>query len=282
MRTAIVTDSTAYLTIEERQQYNIHMIPLSVVIDKESFEEEVTITASEFYDKVRNEEKLPKTTQPPLGKFVTLFEELAKDYDEVISIHLSSGISGTFDGALQAADMVEGIKVYGFDSEVAAAVQGFYAIRAAQLVAEGKTAAEILPELEEMRKSGVAYIIVEDLAHLQRGGRLSAAAALLGGLLQIKPILHFDNKIIQPLEKIRTRKKAMKRVEELLELAVSEHGDLEIAVIHANCEEETQLWLNDLSGRYPNCDFKLSYFGPVIGTHLGEGSVAIGWFKKKA
>lgn len=282
MRTAIVTDSTAYLTKDEREKHNIHMVPLSVVINNETYEEEVNITSGDFYDKVRNEKELPKTTQPPIGKFVAKFEELAKDYDEIITIHLSSGISGTYQGALQAGQMVEDIEVYGFDSEIAAAMQGFYAIRAAQLVAEGKTAKEILPLLEEMRQTNGAYFIVHDLAHLQRGGRLSAAAALLGGLLQIKPVLHFENKVIQPFEKIRTRKKAKNRVEELLQQAVEKHGALDVTIIDANCREETNEWKEQLQAKYPQCDFKLSYFGPVIGTHLGEGSIGMGWFKKKA
>lgn len=280
MTTAIVTDSTAYLSKEEREKYNIHMVPLSVIIDDTSYEEEVTITASEFYDRVRNEKKLPKTTQPAIGKFVAKFEELAKEYDEVVTIHLSSGISGTYQGALQAGEMVEGIDVYGFDSEIACAVQGFFAIRAAKLAAAGKNAKEIIQELEQMRTSMQAYFIVDDLAHLQRGGRLSAGAALIGGLLQIKPVLHFENKVIVPFEKIRTRKKAIKRAETMLDEAVQKHGALDITVIHGNCEEEATKWMQELADRYPEASIKLSYFGPVIGTHLGEGAIGIGWFKK--
>jgi len=282
MKTAIVTDSTAYLTKEEREKYSIHMVPLSVVIDQQSYEEEVSITTVEFYDKVRNEKQLPKTTQPAIGKFVAKYQELAKDYDEVITIHLSSGISGTYQGALQAGDMVAEIDVFGFDSEIACAVQGFYAIQAAKMAAEGKNAKEILPVLDEMRQSMEAYFIVNDLAHLQRGGRLSAGAALIGGLLQIKPILYFNEKVIEPFEKIRTRKKAMKRVEELLADAVNRHNELDITIIHANCPEEGQQWIDELQSKYPQCSFKLSYFGPVIGTHLGEGSIGMGWFKKNA
>lgn len=280
MTTAILTDSTAYLTKEERQKYNIHMVPLSVVIGNESFEEEVTISMASFYDKARDQKTLPKTTQPAIGKFVAKFEELAKDYDEVVTIHLSSGISGTYNGALQAGEMVESIDVYGFDSEIACAVQGYFVIRAAKLAQQGLDAKSILIELEQMRETMSAYFIVHDLAHLQRGGRLSAGAALIGGLLQIKPVLHFENKVIVPFEKIRTRKKAMKRVEEILGQAVAKYdGKIEASIIHANCEEEGINWMNELSTKFPTVQFKISYFGPVIGTHLGEGSIGMGWFK---
>ena len=124
MRTAIVTDSTAYIPAEERERLNIHMIPLSVNISGQLFAEEVDITASEFYDKVRGAKEFPKTTQPQLENLLS-FEELAKEYDEVISIHLSSGISGTYQGAIQAGEMVDDIDVYAFDSEISCAVQGF-------------------------------------------------------------------------------------------------------------------------------------------------------------
>ena len=280
MKTAVVTDSTAYLTQEERELYNIHMIPLSVNLEEGTYEEEVTITANEFYEKVRGAKQFPKTTQPPVGKFVELYEELAKEYDDVVTIHLSSGISGTYQGALQAGAMVDGINVYGFDTEVACGPQGMYAIEAAKLAAKGATGEEILAHLNELKSTMSAYFIVDDLAHLQRGGRLSAAAALIGGLLQVKPVLHFVNTKIEPFEKIRTRKKAMRRVEELLSEAVQKYGALQATVVHANCEEEARAWMEQLKAQFPSVEFKLTYFGPVIGTHLGEGSVALGWMKK--
>lgn len=280
MKTAVVTDSTAYLTKEERERYNIYMIPLSVNLEDGTYEEELTITASEFYDKVRGAKVFPKTTQPPVGKFVELYEELSKDYDEVITIHLSSGISGTYQGALQAGEMVENVDVYGFDSEVACGPQGMYAIEAAKMAANGASASEILVRLEELKLTMRAYFIVDDLAHLQRGGRLSSAAALIGGLLQVKPVLHFVDKKIEPFEKIRTRKKAMRRVEELLAESAKQYDALQAVVIHSNCEEEARAWMNELAAKYPTVEFKFSYFGPVIGTHLGEGAIAMGWMKK--
>lgn len=280
MRTAVVTDSTAYTTPEERSRLNIRMIPLSVNIAGQLFAEEVDITASEFYDKVRGAKEFPKTTQPPIGEFAALFEELAKDYDEVVSIHLSSGISGTYQGAVQAGDMVEGIDVYAFDSEVSCAVQGFYVLRAAEMAAEGASAKEIMDALADMRQYVRAYFIVDDLTHLQRGGRLSSAAALIGGLLQVKPILHFVDKKIVPFEKIRTRKKALKRAEDLLAADASKFEAMDAVVIHGNCEVEAKAWMAQLAASYPNVNFKLSYFGPVIGTHLGEGAMGLGWTKK--
>ncbi|TYS89309.1 DegV family protein [Rossellomorea aquimaris] len=280
MKTAIVTDSTAYIPKELRDQLNIHMIPLSVIFGGETYQEEVDITASEFYEEVSTQEKLPTTSQPPVGKFVELFDKLSKDYDAVISIHLSSGISGTYQGAVQAGEMVEGIKVYPYDSEISCMIQGFYAIEGAKLGREGKTAEEIVALLDEMKQSVQAYFMVDDLAHLQRGGRLSQAQAIIGSLLQVKPLLHFVDKVIVPFEKIRTKKKALKRVESLLEEAVASGEEFQASIIHANREEDAIEWKNELQEKYPNVEFNVSIFGPVIGTHLGEGSMGMGWARK--
>ncbi|MEK4871083.1 MULTISPECIES: DegV family protein [unclassified Niallia] len=279
MKTAIVTDSTAYIPKDVREKYDIHMIPLTVILGSEVYEEEKELTASEFYEEIKTKE-LPTTSQPSIGKFVELFEKLSENYDEVISIHLSSGISGTYQGAISAGDMVEGINVFAFDTEVSCMVQGFYAIEAAKLVRVGKTAAEIMPILDELKETSHAYFMVDDLSNLQRGGRLSSAQAIIGSLLQVKPLLHFKDKLIVPFEKIRTKKRAMKRIVELLREATN--GDSYYAVIiHANREEEAKEWKAELEQEFPNIEFSLSYFGAVIGTHLGEGSMGLGWMKKR-
>lgn len=281
MKTAIVTDSTAYLPPYIVEKLDIHVIPLTVTIDGQAYEEEVDLTSADFYNKVRGEGPLPKTSQPPVGKFVELFESLKTDHDAIISIHLSSGISGTYAGAVQAGEMTEGIDVRAFDSELSCYMQGFYVIRAAEMAKEGAGPAEIMVELYEMKKTMRAYFMVDDLAHLQRGGRLSGAQALIGGLLQVKPILHFHDKVIVPFEKIRTRKKAMKRIADLL-AEDAEKMPLEAAIIHANQPEEADAWKAELSERLPNVHFTISHFGPVIGTHLGEGSMGLGWVRRKA
>lgn len=122
--------------------------------------------------------------------------------------------------------------------------------------------------------------MVDDLTNLQRGGRLSSTQAFIGGLLQVKPLLHFVDKVIVPFEKIRTKKKAMNRIVELLGEDAKSGGQYQACIIHANREEEAQAWKEELEALYPNVEFTLSYFGPVIGTHLGEGAMGLGWMKK--
>ncbi|ALC86360.1 fatty acid-binding protein DegV [Bacillus sp. FJAT-22090] len=279
MKTVVVTDSTAYIPKEIHDKLNIRMVPLSVVFGNETYREEIDINTIEFYDKIRNERALPKTSQPALGDFVKTFEELSKEYDTVISIHLSSGISGTLAGAKQAGEMVEEIEVYTFDSEISCMVQGFYVLRAAEMAQAGVNPDEILKELNVMKETTRAYFMVDNLDHLHRGGRLNGFERVIGSVLQVKPILHFENKVIVPYEKVRTRKKAMKRIADMLQEDANKYAKLQATIIHANNEQEAITWKNELEALLPNVQFTISYFGPVIGTHLGEGSMGLGWVK---
>ncbi|WP_336622788.1 DegV family protein [Alkalibacillus haloalkaliphilus] len=281
MKTAVLTDSTAYIPQEQLDHWNIYMVPLSVTFGDESYRELVDITTKEFYEKVRTEKDLPKTSQPSVGDFTTKFEEIANDYDAVVSIHLSSGISGTYQAAVSAGDMVEELEVHPFDSEISCMAQGFYVLEAAQMAQNGATPDEILNRLKEMKQDMSAYFMVDDLSHLARGGRLTGAQAMVGSLLQVKPLLHFEDTKIVPFEKIRTSKKAYKRMENLLSEAAQEAEQMKAVIIHAEREEIANKWKDELSEKYPNVEFVISYFGPVIGTHLGEGGLGLGWYKVK-
>ncbi|KAA0548330.1 DegV family protein [Bacillus sp. BGMRC 2118] len=281
MKTAVVTDSTAYIPKELREKWDIHMIPLNVVFGEESYREELELSASDFYEQVRaNNHELPKTSQPATGEFVDLFEKLALDYDAVICVHLSSGISGTYQGAVTAGNMVDRIQVHAFDSEISCMVQGFYALEAAKLAQEGRDANEIMNRLHEMKQSMRAYFMVDDLSNLQRGGRLSSAQAFVGSLLQVKPLLHFVDKKIVPFEKIRTRKKAVNRLVELLREDASKGMPIQATVIHANRLEDAEELKQSIVEEFSNVEVIISYFGPVIGTHLGEGALGLGWYQK--
>lgn len=280
MKVAVLTDSTAYIPLELREKYNIHMVPLSVTFEDASYREEIDITTEEFYEKMRKSEELPKTSQPSVGVILEKIKELSTEYDAVISIHLSSEISGTYQAVTQVGDMIEGIKVYPFDSELSAMPQGFYVLEAAKMALEHKQPEEILLKLNEMQDKIRAYFMVEDLTNLRRGGRLSNAQAVLGSLLSIKPVLHFVDKVIVPFEKIRTRKKAISRIMEMLEEDARQNDLARVVFIHGNDKEAAETLRAEFSQKYPEVETLLSYFGPVIGTHLGEGAMGVSWYKK--
>lgn len=176
--------------------------------------------------------------------------------------------------------MVEGIEVYTYDSEISCEVQGFYVREGAKLASEGKTPEEITARFDEMKQTMDAYFVVDDLHHLQRGGRLNSAQAFIGSLLQVKPVLYFREKVIIPFEKIRTRKKALKRIVEIFDEQASKGVPMEAVIIHAQREEEANEWKQELEAKYPHVAIRTGYFGAVIGTHLGEGALGLGWYTK--
>lgn len=278
MRIAVVTDSTSYLPEEIIKKYNIHVVPLNVIVKDKSYEEELELSADQFYELVREADELPKTSQPSVGYVVNKFKELKENYDAVIAIHLSSGISGTGHSIQTARTMVEGIDIHVFDTGVSCMAQGFYVIEAAKMIEKGATLEAIIERLNEMKQSLRAYFVVDDLKHLQRGGRLSSAQALLGGVLQVKPILHFVDKKIVPFEKIRTQRKSLNRITELLDEDARSNKPIRASVIHANAPELAESFKTELESRYPNVKLTINYFGAVIGTHLGEGSIGLTWY----
>ncbi|WP_416147319.1 DegV family protein [Salipaludibacillus sp. HK11] len=274
---AIVTDSTAYIPEELRKENAITMVPLNVMFGEEMYQEEVEITTEEFYKKMKQSEELPTTSQPAIGLFEETFQRLAEDHDQIIVITLSSGISGTHQTAIAAGNMTDDVEVHVFDTEVSCMPQGFYVLSAAKMVKEGYDSKKILDHLYNMKNHMKAYFMADDLNHLHRGGRLNGAQLFVGSLLQIKPVLHFENKVIVPYEKVRTEKRALARIYSLLDSDAKGGTSLDIAVIHANRPDKALEIADELREKYPNANVYISYFGPVIGTHLGERSIGIGW-----
>lgn len=280
-KTAVITDSTSYIDDAIRKEKNIVMIPLNVIFGEESFLEEIELTAEQFYEKMRGAEELPKTSQPAIGEFVQLYEELRESqYTDIIVVTLSSGISGTFQAAQTAATMVENVNVYVFDSEISCSAQAFFVLEAAEMAIDGKDGKAIVARLDEIKQKGMeAFFVVDDLTNLRLGGRLSGAQAFFGGLLQIKPVLEFKDGGIVPFEKIRTRKKALARLRELFHNDVQDGEKVNATVIHANRPDDATEIKQELEKKYDNVTVDISYFGPVIGTHLGEGAVGLTWYK---
>ncbi|MER2109509.1 MAG: DegV family protein [Desemzia incerta] len=279
MKIAVVTDSTAYLTTEQYNDNQIYRLPLSVIVNGEALKEEIDVTNETYFDLMRQSEKLPTSSQPTLGDIEELFTELSTDYDAIISIHLSSKISGTYQSVASLGQRMEDIAVYPYDSGLSCTAQGYFVLEAARLVQQGATVQEIFEHFDRMQQSLKAYFVVDDLKNLVRGGRLSNGAASIGTLLKIKPILHFDEKQIVVFEKIRTHKKALKRIEDLLGEDIKKGYPIVSTIIHANAEEKALIWKKSLESLYPEVTFNLSYFGPVIGTHLGEGALGMTWVK---
>lgn len=284
MKIAIVTDSTAYLSRDEVVALDIKVMPIPVIIDDTVYREGVDLTTSEFYEKLATSETFPSTSQPAVGEWITLFESLKADgYDGAIVVNLASTISGTVNTVAGLADAVDGFTVYGYDSKITVRLMGHLVMKAAQMAQAGAEPADIIATMDELQQTMDEYFIVDDLQNLVRGGRLSNASAIIGTMLKVKPILTFDNEsnYIVPFEKVRSMKKAMARAEELFDQARAESKyPLRAMVIHANAEEAGAAWREDLQQRHPDMPIELTYFGPVIGTHLGAGALALAWIRE--
>lgn len=279
MKIAVITDSTAYLDDAYLEKYQIKTIALNVIFKDETYRELIDLNTDNFYKRMKDEEELPSTSQPAIGDYVKLVESLKKEgYTDVIAVHLSSGISGTFESAHTVDSMVEGITVHPFDSEISCTIQGFYALKASQLIQSGENSVEtILEQLEAMKKTTNAYFLVDDLKNLKKGGRLTRAQALVGTMLQVKPILHFVDTKIVPYEKVRTKKRAMKKIEEDIKREIGDRSDVSIVIINGDDKESGERWKAEIEEKFPQATVISSYFGPVIGTHLGGGSLGFGY-----
>lgn len=283
MKIAVVTDSTAYLTPEQISENNIHIIPIPVILDGEVYEEGIDITPEQFYEKMRSTTSFPSTSQPAIGKLMELYGSLANEgYDTVISIHLASTISGLIRNVQTLAKEMHNINIIPFDSKITVMLMGNMCIQAARMAKENKTPEQIITRLEELRQTVKEYFIVDDLQNLVRGGRLSNASAFIGSVLKIKPILTFDDETDQIIafDKVRSSKRALKRVEDLFEEKTQNLTyPLRLIIIHANDLQAANAWREHLLKKYPNYPIDISYFGPVIGTHLGEKALALAWME---
>ncbi|MCI2773638.1 DegV family protein [Staphylococcus petrasii] len=284
MKIAVMADSTAYLPQDVINQYQIPIAPLSVAFDDgETFTENEHVSMPRFYEKMASSKTIPTTSQPAIGEWIQNYEQLRdKGYTDIIVINLSSGISGSYQSATQAGEMVEGVNVHTFDTRLAAMIEGSYVIYALQLVEQGHTPEEIIEALTEAREQTGAFLFVDDLKNLQKSGRITGAQAWVGTLLKMKPVLYFkeDGKI-HPYEKVRTRKRALNALEENIFKRIENMEEVTVFVINGDKTDEGHNYLKHLKETYPNVNIQYSEFGPVIASHLGSGGLGLGYFPKK-
>ncbi|GMA08278.1 hypothetical protein GCM10025886_14290 [Tetragenococcus halophilus subsp. flandriensis] len=248
------------------------VIPIPVILDGKVYNEDVDIQADGYYKLMNESKEFPKTSQPTFGETLDLYKKLKeKGYDTIISIHLSSGISGYVNNLDSIKDSVEGMTIVPYDTLITSMPMGHMVEAALDMWDADNDLDEILEHLNIIRANTYAYLIVDDLNHLVRGGRLTNGAALIGGLLKIKPVLKFEDGKIVLFEKIRSTKKALRRCEEVIGERKKEiKHPVKLYVIHGNHLELAKKEKARLEKSYPDITVEIGHFGPVIGTHLGE------------
>jgi DegV family protein with EDD domain len=271
-RVAIVTDSTADLIPELLAQQAITVVPLTVNLDGRSYLGGVDITAVEFYQKLQQSSSHPTTSQPSPGQFKEAYERLLADHEEVVSIHISPNLSGTMGSAQQAAQMIGDERVQVIDSQFASMPLAALVLVAANRAALGADASEVIEDVTRVREATRCFFAVSTLEYLRRGGRIGAAGALLGSVLQIKPILAIEGGQVVPLERVRTHDRALLRLVELAQ-SVDRGGGLCVVIGHAAAEPAAQALAERLEGIAES--LVIQPLGPVVGAHVGPGTVGV-------
>ena len=278
MKLAVITDSSAFLQAETLRKEDLFVLDIPVNIDGQEYVEGVNLTAQEFYEKMASASELPKTSQPSIAKLDEILSSLKdKGYTHALGLFLSSGISGFHQNVQYMKDEFEGLTIAFPDTRITSAPLGYMAESVFKWAEQGDGFEYILDKVTEQIENTSAFIMVDDLDHLVKGGRLSNGTAILGNLLSIKPILYFnDQGVIEVYEKVRTEKKATKRLVEIVKEATA-IGNYQITVIHGNAPQKAADLRQLLIDGGVATDVSIATFGSVIGTHLGEGSIALGY-----
>jgi DegV family protein with EDD domain len=275
----IVTDSGSDLPVEVRERLGISVVPLTVQFADEIFRDGEEISTTQFYERLQNGDVMPSTCQPSPADFVRVYENVAEPGDTIISIHLSSKMSGTYQSAVLAGTMLDSsIKVHTIDTKCASLGAGMVAIAGAEAVQAGEELDDILSRIQNTIEQLAVYFVVDTLEYLKKNGRIGLASALFGTLLNIKPVLTLDDGVVAPFEKIRGKSKALKRIQELMDEMKEAYPEqkLRIGISHSNSVDEATSLAKRLQEQVEvDGEILISFIGPTIGVHTGPGTIAL-------
>jgi len=275
----VLTDSGSDITLEQAKEYDIGFIPVCLTFDGEKvLEDKYDIGTEEFYKRLRETGDVPKTTQITPGKFSEVFSGYAREYDELIVFLLGSNTSGTFQNAFNAKAEVEenhNIKIHLIDTQLLSMGYGYPAIRAAQMVKEGLSSEEIITKCEAMIKSCYTLFAVETLDFLKKGGRIKSLTAIIGGMLDIRPILTVTDGLVYAIEKVKGEKKVFPKFMELIAPKVAEMKNPKLIVLNSDVPEKAEKLIAMLKEK---TGLDVTVNGPVgviIGAHAGPGVLGV-------
>jgi len=273
-KVAIVTDGACSLTPAQGEQLGVHVAPVYVNFDNNTYKAGVDMEASEFYSMMHASKKLPTTAQPTAADFINLYTRLADEVDEIITVVISHHMSATLQSAEMAKEQFTKVPVHIIDSESVSLGLGMIAIAAARMAAQGQDAKAVIQLVEEVKRRINVIFTVDTLEYLHKGGRIGGATAFLGSALNIKPILYIKDGRIEPLERQRTRKRSISRLLEILETNVGS-AEVNVAILHGNIPDEAYELEKQIRGRFNCVELVTSEMGPVIGVHAGPGTLGL-------
>jgi DegV family protein with EDD domain len=271
MTVGVVTDSTAGLTPAEAEAYGVTVVPLNVLFGQESLRDGVDIQAEAFYRRLSGAKVLPKTSQPSVGAFAQTYQRLTASGDQVLSIHISSKLSGTLNSARTARDsLADPSSVMLLDSESVSAQLGFAVLAAAAAARDGAGLEQARAAAESAIRRSRLYVVLDTLEYLQRGGRIGRARAWIGGVLNVKPVLTVREGEVAPLERVRSRARALDR---LAELVIAHQNAEAVAVFHSGAEQAAEQLRARVSAALPKARIWPGWLGPVVGVYAGPGAL---------
>jgi len=269
----IVTDSTSDIPATLREELGIAVVPLTVFFGEIAYRDQIDLDGDQFFRLLAKSGELPKTSQPSPALFEETYRRLAADGSEIVSIHLSARLSGTVHAAQIAAETLRGQAIVEvLDARSASIGLGMIVMAAARLAKQGAGVTEIASFVRRLSANVHILFFVDTLEYLQKGGRIGRANALLGALLNIRPVLKLEDGEIHPVEKVRTRGKAVERLVEFVELFPT-IDDLAVIFSHESADLETLL--RRLEPLYPRDRIILGKYGPVVGTHAGPNALGV-------
>jgi DegV family protein with EDD domain len=273
----IVTDTLACLSPKVAEEYHIPVIPQVINFGNESFLEGIDMDSNAFMNKLRSSRELPKTAAPPVELFVKAFENLVPSGEPILCIHPSAEVSGTVRSAQTAAAEFPGADIRVIDTRLIASPLGTMVQLSAEWADEGVDASVIEERIKEMAPRSRLYFMVETMEYLQRGGRIGGATALLGSLLQIKPILVFEDGRVNQFEKERTHRQALLRLKELVKSQCPANDGF-LSVLHAGVYDQGVELAKDLAAQLSIAEVPVVDLPPAIATHGGPGILAVAFF----
>jgi DegV family protein with EDD domain len=277
--TAIVVDSTADFPDAHERFPNWRVVPLYVNFGTESYKDGVDLTAGEFYERLRASSELPTTSQPTPGDFLAVYEELAATYDRILSVHLASTLSGTFQSASTAAEELGGGRVRTIDSASASVATSLLGLAIQRRLERGTTDDEVDALFERYKSKHGMLFTVDTLEFLARGGRIGRAKAFAGQLMNVKPILSIRDGEVVPVKRVRGNKKAFQEFVDALDTQTRDEPGLRIGIAHADAPERMAELEKMVRDRRPHSTIDMeTSLGAVIGAHAGPGTVGFFWF----
>ncbi len=274
---ALVTDSTAYIPKDLIDRYGIYIVPLELIWGDKTYQDGVEIQPDEFYKKLKTATVMPSTSQATIPNFKKVFEKILERDQAVLAILISAKLSGTIDSALQGRENFPGAAIEIVDSYTTAMAMGFQVLTVAAAAQQGASLAECKKLAEEARLHTGVVFAVDTLEFLHRGGRIGGGSRFLGTALNIKPILEVVGGKVEAVERVRTRKKSLTRLIEIVAERTKGKSPVQLATLHANAEEDARFLLEESSRIINPVETIFSTVSPVIGTHAGPGTVGIAY-----